>query len=232
MNTSNRTNKSCTKFGPNRPHMTEEEWIEFDKTRYKTWYEGAGMIIFNKKRTRVLLVKDAVKGIWSFPKGVPEKEDGEVPLTTAIRETKEETGLEYNIDYILDSLEPVLIHYNRYFYTAIISTNANNVETDGLNESSFMWLSRDKIKTPGFWNKSNTSIRQFINTIWKYNKYKPITPIISDKPNMFNAASKPEATFKSDTITKPVATFVPVIILCLHILNLLLVLLRLFFKIE
>lgn len=41
---------------------------------------------------QVLLVQHTKGNYWSFPKGHPEK--GEEPLDTAVRELKEETGLE------------------------------------------------------------------------------------------------------------------------------------------
>ena len=47
----------------------------------------------------VALVKHSVTGNWGFPKGTPEK--GEIPLETARRELKEETGI-VKIDLIPD----------------------------------------------------------------------------------------------------------------------------------
>ncbi len=68
-----------------RAQMTEADWIEFEKTSFKSWYKNAGLIIF--KDDTVLLVQDAKSLKWSFPKGAPEAIDEHDPKKTAIRET-------------------------------------------------------------------------------------------------------------------------------------------------
>jgi 8-oxo-dGTP pyrophosphatase MutT (NUDIX family) len=50
---------------------------------------------------RFLLLRGRDTGIWSFPKGHPEPDDAGVPLQTALRETREETGYEAGRDYSL-----------------------------------------------------------------------------------------------------------------------------------
>lgn len=60
--------------------------------------KSCGAIIFykNKQNTKVLLVKNNNGRYWSFPKG--HIEDGENEHQTAIREIKEETGLDVVIE--------------------------------------------------------------------------------------------------------------------------------------
>ena len=56
--------------------------------------KSCGAIIFDEK-FRVLLIKHN-KGHWSFPKG--HIEEGETEVETALREVKEETNLDIEID--------------------------------------------------------------------------------------------------------------------------------------
>lgn len=60
--------------------------------------KSCGAIIFykNKQNTKILLVKNNNGRYWSFPKG--HIEDGENEQQTAIREIKEETGLDVVIE--------------------------------------------------------------------------------------------------------------------------------------
>lgn len=60
--------------------------------------KSCGAIIFykNKQNTKILLVKNNNGRYWSFPKG--HIEDGENEKQTAIREIKEETGLDVVIE--------------------------------------------------------------------------------------------------------------------------------------
>ncbi len=81
-----------------RSEMTEADWVHYNKTRYRTWYDTAGIIVFNSHGD-VLVVQDAVTKKWSFPKGAAECQDQEEPLVTAIRECYEEVGLIPLVDY-------------------------------------------------------------------------------------------------------------------------------------
>ena len=60
--------------------------------------KSCGAIVFRKYHgnTELLLIKHAVGGHWSFPKG--HVEPGETEAQTALREVREETGLEVQID--------------------------------------------------------------------------------------------------------------------------------------
>jgi bis(5'-nucleosidyl)-tetraphosphatase len=60
--------------------------------------KSCGAIVFRKYHgnTELLLIKHANGGHWSFPKG--HVEDSETETQTAIREVKEETGIDIMID--------------------------------------------------------------------------------------------------------------------------------------
>ena len=60
--------------------------------------KSCGTVIFRKARGKyaVLLIKNKYTDFWSFPKG--HVEAGENEYQTAIRETKEETGIDVKIE--------------------------------------------------------------------------------------------------------------------------------------
>ncbi|AEB11380.1 NUDIX hydrolase [Marinithermus hydrothermalis] len=60
---------------------------------------GAGGVVFNPQG-EVLLIRDA-NGYWVFPKG--HLEPGETPEAAAVREVREETGIEARIVHPLSS---------------------------------------------------------------------------------------------------------------------------------
>jgi len=60
--------------------------------------KSCGAIVYRKfhGNTEILLIRHVKSGYWSFPKG--HIEDGETELETAVREIKEETGLDVFVD--------------------------------------------------------------------------------------------------------------------------------------
>ncbi len=60
--------------------------------------KSCGTVVFRKARGKyaVLLIKNKYTDFWSFPKG--HVEEGENEYQTAIRETKEETGIDVHIE--------------------------------------------------------------------------------------------------------------------------------------
>ena len=60
--------------------------------------KSCGAIVFYLKENKeqILLIKHSNSGHWSFPKG--HVEAGETEVETAVREIKEETGVDANID--------------------------------------------------------------------------------------------------------------------------------------
>ena len=77
-------------------------------------YVGAGLILRNN-RHHIILVCDARSGRWGFPKGHPEHEDKKNPINTAIRGCKEETGLQHDVDYTIDTVKGKRIGKRLYF---------------------------------------------------------------------------------------------------------------------
>ena len=59
--------------------------------------KSCGAIVYRKNRSQIelLLIKNRYGGHWSFPKGHVEGQETEIQ--TALREVKEETGLDINI---------------------------------------------------------------------------------------------------------------------------------------
>ncbi len=147
-----------------RKQRTEAEWIEIEKNRYKTWYKGSGIILFNAEG-RILLVQDAVSKKWSFPKGHVEEEDYDIPLLTAIRETTEEVGLNPMTDYTFKSFTPIKMRYDVYYFMATLLDTANPPRIDRENECAYRWCSRDEIKR-FMWKHSNLYIKQFVTDFW------------------------------------------------------------------
>jgi 8-oxo-dGTP pyrophosphatase MutT (NUDIX family) len=139
--------------------MTENDWMIYDKTRYKTWYKSAGIILF--KDNAVLLVQDKQSQKWSFPKGASEPEDKESVLNTAVRETYEEVGLIKDIDYTLSSTNPVKFPYDAYYLFGKINPDANPKVNDeeGL---CVQWFTPDEIKEK-IWNFTNNHIKHFVS---------------------------------------------------------------------
>ena len=60
--------------------------------------KSCGAVIYRKHHgnTEILLIRHIKSGYWSFPKG--HSEDGETEVETALREVREETGLDIFID--------------------------------------------------------------------------------------------------------------------------------------
>ena len=63
-----------------------------------TFEKSCGAIVYRKHHgnTEILLIKHINSGHWSFPKG--HMEQGESETETALREIKEETGLDVLLD--------------------------------------------------------------------------------------------------------------------------------------
>ncbi|MBI4015662.1 MAG: NUDIX domain-containing protein [Candidatus Aenigmarchaeota archaeon] len=92
---------------------------------------SAGGFVWDKKSRKMLLILDSY-GKWAVPKGLIEK--GETPEQAALREVKEETGIEAKI---LEKLGE-----NKYFYRRDGKTIAKTVHVflmGGTGEIKVQW---------------------------------------------------------------------------------------------
>lgn len=103
-------------------------------------YVGAGIILRNPKH-QVILVRDARSQRWGFPKGHPEPEDKKNPINTAIRECREETGLEPLTDYVIDITTAKRIGKRLYFYGICLKETFNRAAMPAGEISDVRWWS-------------------------------------------------------------------------------------------
>ena len=105
---------------------------------------SAGVVVYTENASgNLFLLLNYPSGHWDFVKG--KIEEGEIPRKTAIRETKEETGIsdlefidgfeekiEYNFQY-----EDKLIHKQVLFFLAKTNTKKVNISYEHLD---YIWL--------------------------------------------------------------------------------------------
>jgi len=104
---------------------------------------SAGIILFNEYEERKFLLLNYPSGHWDFVKG--KMEEGENTKTTALRETKEETGIidiefcdgfKEEIEYYF-RIEGEEIHKKVIFFLASTKTTNVKLSHEHLN---FIWL--------------------------------------------------------------------------------------------
>ncbi len=143
-----------------RAEMTEEDWCTYDKTRYTTWYNCAGIIV--KSGDKVLLIQDKTTNKWSFPKGAAEIADMENPFITAIRECHEEAGLIPLTDYTMDNyIYKELPHKNCYFFATIVEGSESCAKVNDDDGYQVMWCTREDICAMG--ESANIGVRHYLN---------------------------------------------------------------------
>lgn len=106
----------------------------------------------DNKGYKVLIVQNSKGGHWGLPKGTPEND--EAPMQTAIRELREETGIQEEDIVIQDSptfLEQYSFEQNdvvydktNTYYIGFVETMTVGEELDEINVAE--WVSLEKAK--------------------------------------------------------------------------------------
>ena len=92
---------------------------------------------------RFLLLKGLDSGVWSFPKGHPEAMDGGMPLCTAVRETREETGLVAGVDY--DILSESIRFGKRPYWIGVVRPTMGRIVISNDEHSMAAWFTWSEI---------------------------------------------------------------------------------------
>jgi len=134
--------------------------------------KSAGIVLFrNASNKNEFLLLNYPQGHWDFVKG--KVEQGETPHETALRETKEETGIS-DIEFI-DGFEESVeydfrfkkedIHKKVIFFLA--KTNEKNIKLSH-EHNDYLWLEyNDALKKTTFENAKNvlTKANEFLSSI-------------------------------------------------------------------
>ena len=110
---------------------------ETNKEREKS----CGCIIINKNK--VLLIKQT-KGHWGFPKGHVEKDETEIE--TAIREVKEETGLDVKYPKIC-GIKWWEVSKNKRYVVLLFKTNEYCGALQSSDEGKVFWAKLDELES-------------------------------------------------------------------------------------
>jgi len=113
---------------------------------------SAGGVVFKKEQGKLLILvsQHSQHHGWVFPKGfIGDKIEGESKEDTAIREVKEETGIDAQI---LDELEPVTYCYvmdnvsrEKTVYYYIMKHLGGNIKERDQEMEAVEWLPTDKV---------------------------------------------------------------------------------------
>ena len=133
--------------------------------------KSCGAIVFylKKEKEQILLIKHANSGHWSFPKGHVEANETEVE--TAVREIKEETG----VDAIIDTRFREVVTYSPkkdvikdvvYFFGISESYETCNQEEE---VSDIKWMDMDKVLKSVSYKNDKELVKKAIN-FYKYHK--------------------------------------------------------------
>jgi 8-oxo-dGTP pyrophosphatase MutT (NUDIX family) len=125
--------------------------------KMSTPYVGAGIILMRlvDNVPHFLMLKGRRSNVWSFPKGHPEMSDSNSPLRTAVRETKEETGLINDVDYMIVG---DAIRFGKRPYWLGIVQGEPNVRLCLHEHIDWCWATRADIEQM----ESNTDVRAWV----------------------------------------------------------------------
>ena len=134
----------------------------------------AGTLIFNKLLDKILLVQGRKAGKWGPPKG--ESNLNEPPMTTALRETFEETGLKLEIDDALKTKygAPYAFYIADITFYIYILDESLTIHPQDTNEiCGYKWFSVDflknLVKNTEYYDLYNSPIRSILDDRAKYN---------------------------------------------------------------
>lgn len=109
--------------------------------------KSCGALVFYLKdnKEQILLIKHSNSGHWSFPKG--HVEQGETEVQTAVREIKEETGVDVDIDtrfreVVTYSPKKDVIKDVIYFFAVAKGYETQKQESE---VSEVRWVDADKV---------------------------------------------------------------------------------------
>ena len=121
--------------------------------------KSCGCIIV--KDNKVLLIRHN-KGHWGFPKG--HMEDGETEVQTAIREVKEETGLDVKIDEDKRLVEEYITDKGRYkqvvYYEAVIVSGSITIQEEELSDAR--WFDFEEAKENITYKETKDTFKKFL----------------------------------------------------------------------
>lgn len=112
---------------------------------------GAGVVVYNTKTNKILLVKDKYHNYWGFPKGGIDRTDKSAKHA-AVRELYEETGINIRVSqlnpnfyaktFVEDIKNGYLRHRIIHFYEYRISSSKNpKVKLQESELSKYTWAS-------------------------------------------------------------------------------------------
>ncbi len=131
--------------------------------------KSCGTVIFRKTRGKyaVLLIKNRYTDCWSFPKG--HVEPGENEYQTAIRETKEETGIDVKIEngfrmeskYLIGkkkNIEKTVVYFTALTTRAYVVPQPEEI-------SAFKWFFEDEFPFDHSFENDRTIFREALKFI-------------------------------------------------------------------
>ena len=110
------------------------------------WEFSAGGVVFKEENEKIFILLIRVKKRWSFPKGNIER--NEKKEEAAVREVREETGIEAEvIDYLGDIeywyyLEGYKIHKFVYYYLMKYKSGEITPQKEEIDEARFVELEK------------------------------------------------------------------------------------------
>ena len=121
-----------------------------------------GGVILMDESGRILLLKDSKHGKWSFPKGAMEPCDASV-FDTAIRETREEAGLEAGVDYVLSPAN-AFRQYNNYYFFGIAARPDLEIKPQDDEIADWDWVNPMACSIPD--EELNSPVRAFLKRFY------------------------------------------------------------------